>query len=160
MHPLPRVDEIDYDVDADPRSVYFRQAELGVPMRMALMAFLLGRIQLRARPRPENASMPGIDARSELRCRNERCITNGEGVRYLSRDFRLRQSEGETAMLECAYCERELDARCVGHKAQRWFATSTGDVVASVPATERVWFESEEQARRAGFQPRGVAAAD
>ena len=45
MHPLPRVDEIDYEVDADPRSVYFRQAELGVPMRMALMAFLLGKIQ-------------------------------------------------------------------------------------------------------------------
>ena len=50
MHPLPRVDEIDYEVDADPRSVYFRQAELGVPMRMALMAFMLGKIQLRARP--------------------------------------------------------------------------------------------------------------
>jgi aspartate carbamoyltransferase catalytic subunit len=60
MHPLPRVDEIDYDVDDDPRSVYFRQAELGVPMRMALMAFLLGKIQLRA-ARPALMSVaPGI----------------------------------------------------------------------------------------------------
>src|SRR5262245_50839292 len=93
MHPLPRVDEIDYEVDDDPRSIYFRQAELGVPMRMALMAYLLGKIQLRA-ARPALLSvMPGIAAGAGLRCRNERCITNNEGVRYLTRDFRLRERE-------------------------------------------------------------------
>ncbi|WP_372996039.1 aspartate carbamoyltransferase [Lutispora sp.] len=42
MHPLPRVNEIDYDVDDDDRAVYFRQAEYGVYARMALMALLLG----------------------------------------------------------------------------------------------------------------------
>lgn len=42
MHPLPRVNEITYDVDKDPRAVYFPQAELGVYVRMALMAHLLG----------------------------------------------------------------------------------------------------------------------
>lgn len=42
MHPLPRVNEISYEVDADPRAVYFPQAELGVYVRMALMAYLLG----------------------------------------------------------------------------------------------------------------------
>ena len=42
MHPLPRVDEIDPSVDADPRAVYFRQARNGVYVRMALLNALLG----------------------------------------------------------------------------------------------------------------------
>lgn len=41
MHPLPRVNEIAYDVDDDPRAVYFEQSELGVYVRMALIANLL-----------------------------------------------------------------------------------------------------------------------
>ena len=36
MHPLPRVGEIHYDVDADPRAAYFRQTANGVFIRMAL----------------------------------------------------------------------------------------------------------------------------
>ncbi len=41
MHPLPRVGEIDPEVDADPRAAYFRQARNGVPVRMALLARVL-----------------------------------------------------------------------------------------------------------------------
>jgi aspartate carbamoyltransferase catalytic subunit len=41
MHPLPRVDEIDPAVDADPRAAYFRQARNGVVIRMALLEMLL-----------------------------------------------------------------------------------------------------------------------
>jgi len=41
MHPLPRVDELAYDMDADPRSMYFKQAARGVPVRMALIALAL-----------------------------------------------------------------------------------------------------------------------
>lgn len=37
MHPLPRVDEIDPQVDSDPRAAYFRQARNGVAVRMALL---------------------------------------------------------------------------------------------------------------------------
>jgi aspartate carbamoyltransferase catalytic subunit len=42
MHPLPRVDEIDPAVDADPRAAYFRQAHNGVYVRMALLHQVLG----------------------------------------------------------------------------------------------------------------------
>lgn len=42
MHPLPRVDEISPEVDADPRAAYFRQAENGVYVRMAILNQLLG----------------------------------------------------------------------------------------------------------------------
>lgn len=41
MHPLPRVNEIDYDVDNHPQSVYFQQAKFGVYVRMALIMKLL-----------------------------------------------------------------------------------------------------------------------
>ncbi len=37
MHPLPRIDEITTDVDADPRAKYFEQAQNGLYVRMALM---------------------------------------------------------------------------------------------------------------------------
>lgn len=42
LHPLPRVNEIAYDVDSDKRACYFRQAKYGMYVRMALMAKLLG----------------------------------------------------------------------------------------------------------------------
>ncbi|KAF3606784.1 hypothetical protein DY000_02049687, partial [Brassica cretica] len=41
MHPLPRLDEITPDVDADPRAAYFRQAKNGLFIRMALLKLLL-----------------------------------------------------------------------------------------------------------------------
>lgn len=41
MHPLPRVDEISVEVDADPRAAYFRQAKNGVYVRMALLKQLI-----------------------------------------------------------------------------------------------------------------------
>ncbi len=41
MHPLPRVNEIAYDVDDDQRAVYFQQSEMGVYVRMALITKLL-----------------------------------------------------------------------------------------------------------------------
>ncbi len=41
MHPLPRVNEISTDVDEDPRACYFKQAEYGKFIRMALILKLL-----------------------------------------------------------------------------------------------------------------------
>ncbi len=41
LHPLPRVNEIAAEVDNDPRAVYFKQAEFGVYVRMALIMRLL-----------------------------------------------------------------------------------------------------------------------
>ena len=41
LHPLPRVNEISVEVDSDPRAAYFRQAQYGVYVRMALIMTLL-----------------------------------------------------------------------------------------------------------------------
>jgi carbamoyl-phosphate synthase/aspartate carbamoyltransferase/dihydroorotase/carbamoyl-phosphate synthase/aspartate carbamoyltransferase len=43
MHPLPRVGEIHYSVDDDPRAAYFRQVQNGMYIRMALLAAVLGK---------------------------------------------------------------------------------------------------------------------
>jgi len=42
MHPLPRLDEISSEVDSDPRAAYFRQAQNGLFVRMALLTMVLG----------------------------------------------------------------------------------------------------------------------
>lgn len=42
LHPLPRINEIATEVDEDPRAVYFKQANFGVYVRMALIMSLLG----------------------------------------------------------------------------------------------------------------------
>ena len=42
LHPLPRVNEIAVEVDADPRAAYFKQAKYGMFVRMALLSSILG----------------------------------------------------------------------------------------------------------------------
>jgi aspartate carbamoyltransferase catalytic subunit len=153
MHPLPRLDEISHDLDDDPRAVYFRQAELGVPIRMALMAFLLGQIRLDAVPPAQFAVQPGLsfDVHGGLRCRNERCVTNRSGGTHLVRDFRL--VEENTALLTCAYCDKEVRAPFVGHVGSKEFAPCGSPAAAKIRLEQRVYFVSEEQATTAAFKP-------
>ncbi|MDD4646346.1 MAG: aspartate carbamoyltransferase, partial [Bacteroidales bacterium] len=42
LHPLPRVNEINYDVDSNPKAYYFHQAQNGVYTRMAIISKILG----------------------------------------------------------------------------------------------------------------------
>ena len=98
LHPLPRVDELDCSLDGDPRAAYFRQAAYGVPVRMALIAALLG-----WRDVPGFTAAPADGA--ACRCANPRCITAVEPAvtpRLLRRD--------DAAC--CAYCETFQEAPC------------------------------------------------
>jgi len=45
MHPLPRVDEINYELDATPNALYFEQAHNGIPVRQALLGLVTGAIK-------------------------------------------------------------------------------------------------------------------
>ncbi|MEG0571079.1 MAG: aspartate carbamoyltransferase, partial [Oscillospiraceae bacterium] len=91
MHPLPRVDEIETDVDDDPRAKYFKQAGYGVYARMALILTLLTKHQ-------------EIEAEkyfpSNTFCENPNCITNHEI--YLKK---LLKTDGE--VVRCAYCQKK-----------------------------------------------------
>ena len=42
LHPLPRVNEIHTNVDANPKAYYFQQAENGVYTRMGIIAAIMG----------------------------------------------------------------------------------------------------------------------
>jgi len=45
MHPLPRVDEISYDVDDTPHAKYFKQVWYGLLVRMSLIGLVLGALK-------------------------------------------------------------------------------------------------------------------
>jgi len=45
MHPLPRVDEMDENLDGTNYAIYFEQARNGVPVRKAILATVLGAIE-------------------------------------------------------------------------------------------------------------------
>lgn len=115
LHPLPRVDEIDYAVDVDRRAAYFRQAAGGVPVRMALMALLLGLSCCNDRgarrgvgfagshqPEVPQAPVSTEPTASGPRCSNPRCITSIEP--HLEPRYHDRQGR-----LVCAYCETAPD---------------------------------------------------
>ena len=90
LHPLPRVDEIAIPVDDDERALYFKQAEYGMYVRMALIMKLL---------ESEN-HQPVLhgDANDERQCVNPKCILAQE--HYLPQRFL--QEGGHTV---CEYCE-------------------------------------------------------
>ena len=100
LHPLPRVNEIEFDVDEDPRALYFDQAIYGMYVRMALIVALLGltpgeltwektrRLPLAVHPEAK-----------EVACTNPKCVTNNDrAVKGLARPT----EEGHWA---CEYCD-------------------------------------------------------
>ncbi|MDR1892644.1 MAG: aspartate carbamoyltransferase [Oscillospiraceae bacterium] len=92
LHPLPRVDEIDYEVDYDPRAVYFDQTAYGMYVRQALILHMLDGAKKATPPRltPEGAGL----------CPNPRCITRVEP--YLPPLFTFGTG------YVCGYCDHEV----------------------------------------------------
>ena len=91
MHPLPRVDEIAYEIDYDPRAVYFEQARLGMYIRMALL-LQFTRLPRELQPKPE--------ANNESRCESHSCITKVEPS--------LPSLTVGTKEHFCAYCDKKI----------------------------------------------------
>jgi len=84
MHPLPRRDELSEDLDSDPRSIYFKQAARGVPIRMAILADLTGAISLKAeQPARELQAHPVSLGQNP--CPNATCITRTEARQVMPR---------------------------------------------------------------------------
>ena len=98
LHPLPRVNEIKPEVDADPRAAYFRQVGNGKFVRMALIYSLLKWKDDPSHTMPEH---PEYFEDNMMRCRNIKCISVAEGAPHLFR----KASDGST---RCIYC----DTRC------------------------------------------------
>lgn len=95
LHPLPKVDEIEYTVDDDPRARYFEQAENGMYIRMALVLMLLTKGGEKVKKR-EGYPLP-----SKRFCTNPRCVSNHE--KYLPE--KTIEINGTKS---CAYCDHEI----------------------------------------------------
>ncbi len=93
MHPLPRVNEIAVSIDDDPRACYFKQAENGKYMRMALILKLLEE----AEKDPSHIKKKGFSG--DYVCVNPRCITATE--QELEQEFK-KYPDGT---VRCIYCE-------------------------------------------------------
>jgi aspartate carbamoyltransferase catalytic subunit len=150
MHPLPRVNELGYDLDDDARAVYFKQASYGVPVRMALIAALL-----ELQPEILGAAAPtkkhAVYTRQTVPCDNPQCVTALESEqRYLTPKY-LVIIEDERLTLRCVYCEHETVPGFVGRSStkkyepnrMRW-ETLPDDILL---------FPDEPAAIAAGFQP-------
>ncbi len=135
MHPLPRVDEIDPEIDDDPRAAYFDQAHGGVPVRMALISHLLGliedeakgkRVGFRSQSTTANASQPedsdrpgrarpeaepgqGTAEQESVSASADVACRNKDCIsldeRFLAGFFKRRPNGG----LECGYCEEPVE---------------------------------------------------
>jgi len=98
LHPLPRVNEILTEVDADPRAAYFRQVENGKFVREALI------VKLHEWKDDPNHSMPEHDVPvldPTRHCSNQKCICNHENA-----PARFRRADNGT--LRCWYCDSKV----------------------------------------------------
>jgi aspartate carbamoyltransferase catalytic subunit len=159
MHPLPRTDELAYELDSDPRAVYFEQAAAGVPVRMALIAWLIEKATTGSVSRREEPVEPPIKFKSEPapRCANPNCITRHEGA-YLRPRFRLAPRVSRSMLpLRCDFCDRELGAGFVGHaRSRRYYRFEEslyGYVRQWIEEGSLVIFDSEKQAEEHGYEP-------
>ena len=98
LHPLPRVNEILTEVDADPRAAYFRQVENGKFVRMALLYSLL---KWKDDPMHSMPSLPPTVVNPVYRCTNVKCICNHEKIQPLFR-------KNDAGVVRCLYCDSKV----------------------------------------------------
>ena len=97
LHPLPRVNEINQDVDDNPKAYYFQQAGNGLFARQAMICHALGiEGPLQGAPRAEYREIIG-----EMKCDNPKCLTNNEEMPTVFQVL----DDGTTC--RCRYCEHE-----------------------------------------------------
>lgn len=161
MHPLPRVDELAYELDADPRSRYFEQAALGVPVRMALIALLLGlkRTSVRQEEPLPTVEYPLYTRPIGTRCTNPRCVSvQATEIKYLKPEFKIVNSEPLT--LRCVYCEHGFEPRYIasadwheGKIETKRYHSADSHLVKKIKPENLIVFDSEEEAEAYGFKP-------
>ncbi|MFT7667644.1 MAG: aspartate carbamoyltransferase catalytic subunit [Planctomycetota bacterium] len=147
MHPLPRRDEISSEIDEDPRSIYFKQAARGVPIRMAILAALLGKTDVLAGVSPgESPTWPA--QKMGLVCANLSCICHTED-RHVGVRFRLASRVPLRA--SCPYCSQEIPFAVVGCLATQQFYAPDSRELRKVLPEQMVFFRDQIQAEGAGF---------
>lgn len=163
MHPLPRVDELTHEMDADPRSTYFKQAAYGMPVRMALLALLLGTKEVTT-PKEKDSFVQKIDypvykRDSGVKCPNTNCVSNQETeVRYIKPAFNIVSRDPLT--LRCIYCDHELHPQYVA--SSEWhqrklenkkYHSADSHFAQKIKPENLIVFASEDEAKTQRFRP-------
>jgi aspartate carbamoyltransferase catalytic subunit len=161
MHPLPRVDELAYDLDADPRSMYFKQAARGVPVRMALLALVLGAkdVTVPEEMPPKKADYPLYQRGYGVTCSNPKCVTGQESEKkYLKPGFKVVSYAPLT--FRCNYCEHGTEPKFIA--SSEWhegileyknYHRSTSHWTKKIKPENLIAFDSEKEAEKQGFKP-------
>jgi len=160
MHPLPRVDELARELDADPRSLYFKQAARGVPVRMALIALLLG-VKDAAIPQEEAPpiSYPVYRRDYGPRCPNPRCVSVQETeIKSLRPEYKIVNRRPLT--LRCIYCEHGFEPEYVassdwheGRTATKKYHSASSHWAKKIRPENLITFRSTGDAESLGFKP-------
>jgi aspartate carbamoyltransferase catalytic subunit len=167
MHPLPRVDELTHEMDADPRSMYFKQAAYGMPVRMALIALLLGAKEIQITKEQDSfvrkIDYPVYKRDSGVRCPNVKCVSNQETeVKYIKPEFKIISCEPLT--LRCVYCDHELRPQYVassdwheGKLESKKYHSAESHWARKIKPENLIIFASEKEAQAQGFKPSSYA---
>ncbi|MFC2036127.1 aspartate carbamoyltransferase catalytic subunit [Chloroflexota bacterium] len=163
MHPLPRIDELAYEMDADPRSMYFKQAARGVPIRMALITLLLG-VKEGSVAGEDDSIIQEMDyplyrRDSGVRCPNPSCVSVQETeTKYIKPEFKLVDREPLT--LRCAYCEHGFEPKYVasldwhgGRLDSKKYHSADSYLARKIKPENLIVFDSESAAEAHGFKP-------
>jgi len=149
MHPLPRRDEISSDMDDDPRSIYFKQAARGVPIRMAILARLLGAL-------PGSGAAPGAVARTipvsigPNPCANPTCISRTEARHVVPL---LEIASRAPLRVQCGYCSQQIAFALVGcSTTRRWHEPESAEV-RKIRPDHLVFLRDAEQGASLGYAP-------
>jgi aspartate carbamoyltransferase catalytic subunit len=158
LHPLPRVGELEISLDSDPRAAYFRQAAYGVPIRMALIALVLGLDRERALKRydggfqSEDQPLYDQSASTGMNCANKNCIVHDPSEGKYTRN-RFHVISGPPVRLRCYYCETDIDHFVIGNKRTKHYDTDVSQARAAIGKHEReiLAFAHASDAEAAGF---------
>jgi aspartate carbamoyltransferase catalytic subunit len=163
LHPLPRVSELAREIDADPRSAYFKQAGRGVPVRMALLALLLGSQEtaiaeekepfVRAKEHPLYRRGYGVS------CTNPRCVSVQKSeVNFIRPEFKIVGYRPLT--LRCLYCEHEVYPQYVassdwheGKLESKKYHSADSHWATKIRPENLIIFDSASEAKARGFKP-------
>jgi aspartate carbamoyltransferase catalytic subunit len=157
LHPLPRVGELDISLDRNPRAAYFQQASYGVPVRMALIASLLGfegqhtldqfDAGFRASPHPVYDQPHGVG----IQCINKNCIVHDalERPHTSNKHYLIYSAQPR---LRCFYCETDIAHFFIGQKKTRHYIASELYRGGSAKRFKDIaLFRDETEAKEAGY---------
>lgn len=162
MHPLPRVDELAYELDSDPRSMYFKQAAQGVPVRMALIALLLGAKELPVTEeniQTKSVTYPIYRRESGIKCSNPKCVSvQPTETKYLKPEFKIVNFKPFT--MRCTYCEHGFEPKYIastewheGIAAAKKYHGADSHWTQQIKPENLIVFNSAADAEASGYKP-------